>query len=494
MSYDILRVLQNFQSKRGVNLEKGGFPIGTIRPFDGVNFRKIADTGGKADWIRVDTPHGDKVHMDINKFNQFLSMLSFGDEDFEKRYLKKRSDFITNLGKIYHPNDVEVLLEKTKNPAAKVKPVHGRVFLEDSEGKPIIPDHIKGHLQATGLKVVSSEQKKIISKDDLSAENMLHHPQTKKILGDYGFDKDWTDRMLAKPSNYKPGIYYRIESGTGAGIAGVGEGLYLGKDKIALRNFYGHEQEDGEVKISTYKDKGTLKVKNLLDYEDYQEFEKIAKKIFGEDKDALKKLTLKEGYDGIKYYDPAATGEEFVIYKTDSLEKVDKSYKSDKNNLSADEKYSENIGRKLGAGTFNSAFNYNKDENKVVKFGEQIFHHAKIFSQYPKYFPIVYGINKEDESILIEKLDVNSAEEDLVNEILNNKVYKEIANKDSLGYVDIKTLKSQNKFNLIKDHLSKKGQFLFSSLYEIYHNTPMRDFKLVNFGYNKEGKLKGLDL
>jgi len=328
MSYDILRVLQNFQSKRGVNLEKGGFPIGTIRPFDGVNFRKIADTGGKADWIRVDTPHGDKVHMDINKFNQFLSMLSFGDEDFEKRYLKKRSDFITNLGKIYHPNDVEVLLEKTKNPAAKVKPVHGRVFLEDSEGKPIIPDHIKGHLQATGLKIVSSEQKKIISKDDLSA----------------------------------------------------------------------------------------------------------------------------------------------------------------------DEKYSENIGRKLGAGTFNSAFNYNKDENKVVKFGEQIFHHAKIFSQYPKYFPIVYGINKEDESILIEKLDVNSAEEDLVNEILNNKVYKEIANKDSLGYVDIKILKSQNKFNLIKDHLSKKGQFLFSSLYEIYHNTPMRDFKLVNFGYNKEGKLKGLDL
>ncbi len=33
----------------------------------------------------------------------------------------------------------------------------------------------------------------------------------------------------------------------------------------------------------------------------------------------LKALTLLKGFDGIRYYDPLATGEEFVLYNTEKV-------------------------------------------------------------------------------------------------------------------------------------------------------------------------------
>ncbi len=36
----------------------------------------------------------------------------------------------------------------------------------------------------------------------------------------------------------------------------------------------------------------------------------------------LKKMTLSLGYDGIRYYDPIATGEKFVLYNTDKVELI----------------------------------------------------------------------------------------------------------------------------------------------------------------------------
>ena len=42
-------------------LVKGGYPIGTIRLMDGHNYKKVADTGGKGDWIKI-TPGMGQEH------------------------------------------------------------------------------------------------------------------------------------------------------------------------------------------------------------------------------------------------------------------------------------------------------------------------------------------------------------------------------------------------------------------------------------------------
>ena len=151
---DLLSTLQNFQSKRGVNLiqlEKGGLPLGTIRELDGVDCKKVADTGGKGDWVVINDPNNHpKVHMDINRFNQFHQMLQ--TPDFEGRYLKTKEQFVNGLKTIYHENDVETLIHKDKNKDARVHGVWGRVF-KDNSGVPEIPEKIRKHLEATGLKL-----------------------------------------------------------------------------------------------------------------------------------------------------------------------------------------------------------------------------------------------------------------------------------------------------------------------------------------------------
>ena len=60
---------------------------------------------------------------------------------------------------------------------------------------------------------------------------------------------------------------------------------------------------------------------DLADYADFEMFEKEAIKKFGKQQhnNHLKELSLSKGYDGIRYYDPQATGEEFVLYNTETV-------------------------------------------------------------------------------------------------------------------------------------------------------------------------------
>ncbi|MBO7598502.1 MAG: DNA adenine methylase [Bacteroidales bacterium] len=169
------------------------------------------------------------------------------------------------------------------------------------------------------------------SEFELTAEDLFHLPEYQEIfseqIGDPNVDKFAKTKItkdLAKTKNYKPGYFYHAVGGTGE--SGVGEGLYLGKDSKALFNFYNGEGEFGENVITYY---GFPHFIDLSRIDDFDSFENEAIKEFGKDnkKSYFQKLALAKGYDGIRYYDICATGEEFVLYNTDKVKQISKKVK-----------------------------------------------------------------------------------------------------------------------------------------------------------------------
>lgn len=149
---------------------------------------------------------------------------------------------------------------------------------------------------------------------NLSAEDMLKDRRTLtmlKELGDKNSIKYWIENYHAKSTNYKPSTYYRVLN-TGINYAGVGKGLYLGRDKQALSNFYDLEQEG--LPIVEYK--GNPKWLDLMDYARYRKFARtlLNNSIEIINSNEVGEIVIGMGYDGIKYYDPFATGEEFVLF------------------------------------------------------------------------------------------------------------------------------------------------------------------------------------
>ena len=114
------------------------------------------------------------------------------------------------------------------------------------------------------------------------------------------------------------GIYYHATGGTGE--TGVGMGLYLGKDKRALDNFYNCDGQEGN--IETFK--GNPSFIDLTIYNEFEKFSGLAENKYGKEpsNNHLKELTISMGYDGIRYYDPIATGEEFVLYNFNKVKKI----------------------------------------------------------------------------------------------------------------------------------------------------------------------------
>jgi len=123
---------------------------------------------------------------------------------------------------------------------------------------------------------------------------------------------------LSNPDNFVDRIYYHQansqeeresilkngfdENKVSNSHCGAGRGLYLGRDKKALTNFYIadiNKPQDFTLKII-----GDF---NFLDLVGNQKF-------LQENKDSLEEKVLSLGYDGIRYYDPDATGEEFVLF------------------------------------------------------------------------------------------------------------------------------------------------------------------------------------
>lgn len=85
---------------------------------------------------------------------------------------------------------------------------------------------------------------------------------------------------------------------------GLGAGLYLGRDKLALIHFYSYDFNnpvDNTITICG----------------DFKFLDAISTRL---PKRNMREFVLGHGYDGVRYYDPDATGEEFVLYNHRKIE------------------------------------------------------------------------------------------------------------------------------------------------------------------------------
>lgn len=155
----------------------------------------------------------------------------------------------------------------------------------------------------------------------VTAIDMIQDPDVQKALEELG-GPDWMADFYAKPQNYEEDIFYRVENGSGTGQAGAGKGLYLGKDKAALKAFYDIEGQG----LPVSKFKGNPKFLNLMEKDNMAAFEKYleTKGLKLADSDQVGKIVEELGFDGIRYFDAWATGEEFVLFNTSKLVKVTK--------------------------------------------------------------------------------------------------------------------------------------------------------------------------
>lgn len=168
--------------------------------------------------------------------------------------------------------------------------------------------------------IIPAEDKWEQPKNPLTAEQLLKLPQIqaniKKAFGSEGVNKDF----IAKTENYKEGTYYRIE-GTGLDYSGAGQGMYVGRDPKALKAFYDLENE---LTISTFT--GQPKWLDITHPDNEAKFINEAELKYGKAsanaRNNLKLLAIEKGYDGIRYFDEEATGEEFVLFVYDKLKKV----------------------------------------------------------------------------------------------------------------------------------------------------------------------------
>lgn len=175
------------------------------------------------------------------------------------------------------------------------------------------------------------KKEKILIKYQFTAEELLQLPEYKEIffseIGDWNTDSFAKNRLkndIAKSSNYSEGIFYHATGGTGE--IGLGKGLYLGKDKKAVYNFYNGEGEFGSD-IEIYE--GEPNFLDLTVPKVFENFESEAINKYGKspDKKYFEQATLALGFDGIRYFDPCATGEEFILYKTDKVKLISKKKK-----------------------------------------------------------------------------------------------------------------------------------------------------------------------
>lgn len=128
---------------------------------------------------------------------------------------------------------------------------------------------------------------------------------------------------LGDPNNFVEGVYYHqvnseedkkniIRNGFDVSMVrksncGAGRGLYLGRDKNALINFYSDNVNNS--KSFVLKIVGDFNFLDLLDKQDF----------LMENRENLEEKVLSMGYDGIRYYDPDATGEEFVLFNSSKI-------------------------------------------------------------------------------------------------------------------------------------------------------------------------------
>ena len=127
--------------------------------------------------------------------------------------------------------------------------------------------------------------------------------------------------------------------------------------------------------------------------------------------------------------------------------------------------------------------------DRVIKTGKNVLEHAKAFKENPELCPTVYEVHEEADPpyIVIEKLETEKAASD----------FDRLINRDR-GYVHNwghSTFKNSKSFQAVRDSLTtEEGRSMLDRVREIVLATGMKDIHSRNFGYDKKGRLKALDL
>lgn len=231
--------------------------------------------------------------IDIRGTNAGIETQIFSPEKFEYRILNPDSKELKNYSGY---QNLTRTTAKVKQPVKKV----AEKVVDDTE--PLFT--VDKKTQDKGIKLLTKlfgDKKSALSHaEDFWAREgepgVFYHATAESAP--FSFDK-------AKAANY--------DVGSRAGIANV-NGLYVGRDRTALDNFYNIAAERGENMI-TYK--GNPKLLDLTNEEKMMEFTNKYKS--GEE---IEKAVQEMGYDGIKYFDPYSTGEEIVITNEKALKAV----------------------------------------------------------------------------------------------------------------------------------------------------------------------------
>ena len=156
-------------------------------------------------------------------------------------------------------------------------------------------------------------------------------------------------------------------------------------------------------------------------------------------------------------------------------------------------KFLDSLGKPIGEGRDHKVYANPNNTYSVIKTGNRVLEHAEIFKKYPDYFPKVYEIvncgSVEENYIVIEKLNVNTYMLELVDMYVKiQPIYRSMHIKRPYthNYINYDT------YRYVRPVYTRI--ITMNRIREIIKNTNLRDVDHNNFGYDKYGKIKGLDL
>jgi len=136
-------------------------------------------------------------------------------------------------------------------------------------------------------------------------------------------------------------------------------------------------------------------------------------------------------------------------------------------------------------GSFKQVYDLKNYKNRIVKTGNGAVTEARIFKKNPEYSPKVYEINED--YVVLEKLDVDKATQD----------FEKLINKDR-GYIHnwgLKTFSNPKEYkNLLDKITTDAGRDMLDRVKNIVLTLNMKDIHSRNFGYDKIGNLKAIDI
>lgn len=244
---------------------------------------------------------------------------------------KAVEEAIQSLAKTNAPEEIKALLGSLgigKKAAGELaEPLAKATTLDEVKGILGYTDNVAPKAGKGAQEAVSRETEALYTTDKETQKKGVK--MLEKAFGDKQSAIDHSTDFWAREG--EPGVFYHATSeaspfafekgkaanydiGTRAGISNV-NGLYVGRDKTALDNFYNIAAERGENMI---KFEGNPK---LLDLTNEDAMIKFTDKY--KTGDEIEKAVSEMGYDGIKYFDPLATGEEIVITNTKALRPVE---------------------------------------------------------------------------------------------------------------------------------------------------------------------------